>query len=187
MTARQRPLPRVWLMTDERMGERLWEAIDRLPIKHSGIVFRHYRTLPDVRAILAGRIADICHRRSLTLAIAADANLARSLGADLVHNPGEVPADLPFSRSVHSIEEAARARADGAALVFVSPVYPTSSHPGRKPLYRPLALRIAKTAGAPAIALGGMNAVKAARLESEGFYGWAGIDAWLSTGGVLRT
>ena len=187
MTSRQGPWPRQWLMTDERMGERLWEAIDRLPIKHSGIVFRHYRALPDVRAALAGRIADICHRRSLTLAIAADVDLARSLGADLVHNPGEIPSDLPFSRSVHSVDEAARAKADGAALVFVSPVYTTSSHPGRKPLYRPLALRIAKAAGAPAIALGGMNALKAARLEREGFYGWAGIDAWLNAGSVLRT
>lgn len=184
MNARQRPFPRAWLMTDERMGERLWEAIDRLPIKHSGIVFRHYRTPPGARSALARRIADICHRRSLTLAIAADADLARILGADLVHNPPDVPSDLPFSRSVHSIEEAESAKSDGAALVFVSPVYPTSSHPGRKPLYRPLALRIAKAAGAPAIALGGMDALKSARLEREGFYGWAGIDAWLGRPGA---
>ena len=186
MTARQRPLPRAWLMTDERMGERLWEAIDRLPIKHAGIVFRHYRTPPEQRAALAGRIADICHRRTLALAVAADADLARSLEAELVHNPTEVPADLPFSRSVHSIEDAEAAGADGAALVFVSPVYPTSSHPGRKALHRPLALRIAKAAGAPAIALGGMNALKSARLEREGFYGWAGIDAWLEASSGLR-
>ncbi|HET6942070.1 MAG TPA: thiamine phosphate synthase [Sphingomicrobium sp.] len=186
MTVRQRPLPRAWLMTDERMGERLWDAIDRLPIKHSGIVFRHYLAPLDVRAALAGRIADICHRRSLTLAIAADTDLARSLGADFVHNPEVIPTDLPFSRSVHSIEEAAAAKADGAALVFVSPVYRTSSHPGRKPLYRPMALRIAKTAGAPAIALGGLNALKFERLEREGFYGWAGIDAWLNADSALR-
>ena len=186
MTARQRPLPRAWLMTDERMGERLWEAIDRLPIKHAGIVFRHYRTPPEQRAALAARIADICNRRTLALAIAADADLARSLEAKLVHNPTEVPVDLPFSRSVHSIGEAYAAAADGAALVFVSPVYPTSSHPTRKPLCRPLALKIAKAAGAPAIALGGMNALKSARLEREGFYGWAGIDAWLRADGGLK-
>jgi thiamine-phosphate pyrophosphorylase len=173
-------------MTDERMGERLWEAIDRLPIKHAGIVFRHYGAPANVRAALAGRIADISRRRSLALAIAVDVDLARSLGADLVHNPVDVPAGLRFSRSVHSIEEAARAKADGAALVFVSPVYPTSSHPGRKALYRPLASRIARTAGAPAIALGGMNALKFARLEREGFYGWAGIDAWLDADSALR-
>jgi thiamine monophosphate synthase len=179
MTSRQRPWPRAWLMTDERMGERLWEAIDRLPIKHAGIVFRHYSLMPEARRALAGRVADICHRRSLALAIAADAGLARMLGADLVHNPAEPAIDLPFSRSVHSIEEAEAARADGAALVFVSPIYPTSSHPGRKPLYRPQAVRIAKAAGTHAIALGGMDEFKFARLERDGFYGWAGIDAWL--------
>lgn len=179
MTARQRPWPRAWLMTDERMGERLWEAIDRLPIKHAGIVFRHYRTAPDSRAVLARRLADICHRRTLTLAIAADSDLARSVDADLIHNPMEIPVDLPFSRSIHSLEEAKAAKADGAALVFVSPVYPTRSHPGRKALNRPLALQIAKAAESPAIALGGMNATKFERLEREGFYGWAGIDAWL--------
>jgi thiamine-phosphate pyrophosphorylase len=166
-------------MTDERMGERLWEAIDRLPIKHGGIVFRHYATQPETRAALAGRVADICHRRSLTLAIARDLELARSLRADLVHNPTEPADPLPFSRAVHSLEEAEAAKAEGAALVFVSPVFPTRSHPGRKPLYRPLAVRIAKTAGVPAIALGGMNPFKSARLEREGFYGWAGIDAWM--------
>jgi thiamine-phosphate pyrophosphorylase len=166
-------------MTDERMGERLWEAIDRLPIKDSGIVFRHYQSPREVRAALAGRVAEICHRRSLTLAIAADVELARTLSADLVHNPAELPIGMPFSRSVHSLEQAAAATAEGAALVFVSPVYPTNSHPGRKALYRPAALKIAKAAGAPAIALGGMDALKAARLQRDGFYGWAGIDAWL--------
>jgi thiamine-phosphate pyrophosphorylase len=179
MTSRQRPWPRAWLMTDERMGEMLWTAIDRLPIKHSGIVFRHYQTPPATRTALARRIAAICHRRSLTLAIAADVELARSLDADLVHNPSEPAAGLSFSRAVHSLEEARLANADGASLVFVSPVYPTRSHPGRKPLYRSQAVRIAKAAGVPAIALGGMDARKSARLEREGFYGWAGIDAWL--------
>ncbi|WP_345167806.1 thiamine phosphate synthase [Sphingomonas daechungensis] len=166
-------------MTDERMGERLWDAIDRLPIKHAGIVFRHYSVSPEARRVLAGRIADICHRRSLALAIAADVDLARTLGADLVHNPSGPTIDLPFSRSVHSVEEAEDAKADGATLVFVSPVYPTRSHPGGKALHRPQALRIAKAAGVPAIALGGMDELKSARLEREGFYGWAGIDAWL--------
>lgn len=179
MNGRQRPWPRAWLMTDERMGESLWTAIDRLPTNESGIVFRHYRAPPGARTVLARRITDICHRRSLTLAIAADVDLARTLGADLVHNPPEPPADLPFSRSVHSLEEAEAAQREGAALVFVSPVYPTSSHPDREPLGLARAKRVAEAAGVPAIALGGMNARKFTRLEREGFHGWAGIDAWL--------
>ena len=38
---RRQPLPRLWLMTDERQGEGLWAALERLP-RGAGIVFRHY-------------------------------------------------------------------------------------------------------------------------------------------------
>lgn len=179
MTARQRDWPRAWLMTDERMGEKLWTAIDRLPIKHSGIVLRHYSLAEDVRATLARRVADICHRRSLALAVAGDEDLALTVGADLVHNPPEPPQRLPFSQSVHSLGEAETARVAGAAIIFVSPIFRTRSHPGTRPLGRPLAGRIAQAAGVPAIALGGMDALRFARLQRDGFYGWAGIDAWL--------
>ena len=165
-------------MTDERLGERLWEAIDRLPIKHAGIVFRHYGLPSAERDLLARRIAEICHRRRLTLAIGGDEELARAVGADLVHNPGEPPLHLPFSRSVHSVEEAEAARTAGAALVFVSPVFATRSHPGQKPLGVARARRIAEAAGVPAVALGGMDEYKFPRLQRLGFYGWSGIDAW---------
>jgi thiamine-phosphate pyrophosphorylase len=173
-------------MTDERMGEHLWESIDRLPAEHSGIVFRHYHTAPEIRFGLAERIGNICHRRGLALAIAHDFDLARTLGAELVHNPVGNPLGLSFSRAVHSVDEARAARAEGAALVFVSPVYATRSHPERTVLGPLLALQIAREAGVPAIALGGMNAVSSALLEREGFYGWAGIDAWLEPE-ALRT
>ena len=166
-------------MTDERMGDLLWSSIDRLPGNDAGIVFRHYSRPPEAREQLARRVADIAKRRGFTLAIAGDTDLAVRLGADLVHNPTELPCPLPFSLAVHNVEEAEAARADGAALVFVSPIHPTSSHPEVKPLGKPLALRIAKTAGVPAIALGGMNARKFAGLRRDGFYGWAGIDAWI--------
>lgn len=179
MIARQTEWPRQWLMTDERIGERLWEAIDRLPVSASGLVFRHYRTPAGERAVLAGRVAEICRRRSLTLAVAADVELARTLRADLIHNPSGPTGELPFSRSVHSLEDAEAARLDGASLVFVSPIYPTRSHPGGETLTASMAAVIAKAAGVPAIALGGMDASKFERLECEGFHGWAGIDAWL--------
>ena len=178
MGSRQTDWPREWLMTDERMGERLWEAIGRLPHDRGGIVFRHYGLPRDRREILAGRIAEICRRRGLTLAIARDVDLARWFGARLVHNPAEPVADLPFSRAVHSIEEARAAGAEGAALVFVSPVRPTRSHPGQEPLGRTSAARIARAAGVPAIALGGMDSTAYLGMR-DAFHGWAGIDAWL--------
>lgn len=180
MTNRQRPWPTMWLMTDERMGGLLWRGVDQL-WGDSGIVFRHHRTDPEAKMAIGRRLAEICKRRDFAFAVAGDEAFARTLGADLVHNPDEPPLILPFSRSVHSIEEAEAAKAEGASLVFVSPVHPTRSHPEAKPLGKPLALRIAKAAGVPAIALGGMDKRKFAGLKRDGFHGWAGIDAFIRT------
>ena len=178
MQRRQQSWPRQWLMTDERLAERLWEAIAHLP-DTGGIVFRHYSLAAAARAELANRVADIARARGITLAVAGDIDLARGVGAALVHNPWAAASDLPTSRAVHDLGEAEKARSTGAALVFVSPVYPTRSHGGCKALGADQAAELAKAAGVSAIALGGMNAGKFAHLARSGFYGWAGIDAWL--------
>jgi thiamine-phosphate pyrophosphorylase len=176
MEARQRPWPRICLMTDERIGERLWESIDRLP-NGAGIVFRHYSLPSADRARLAVRVAATAKEHGATLAIAADVMLAKRVGAEQVHNPTSPAGELPFSRSVHSLEEAETAASEGATLAFISPIYATRSHPGQKPIGPELAERIARVVGVPAIALGGMDEEKFADLK--GFYGWAAIDAWL--------
>lgn len=178
MEARQQPWPQIWLMTDERMGEGLWPAIGRLPAP-AGIVFRHYSLAAEARLELGVRVADLAQNRGLTLAIAGDMELAIRLGAQLTHNPKRLPSPLPFSRSVHSIAEAQRAKADGAAMVFVSPIYQTRSHPNGEILGPLAAVEIARAAAVPAIALGGVDASKFRSLEQKGFYGWAGIDAWM--------
>lgn len=179
MPPRQQPWPTIWLITDERMGEQLWEAIDRLPAQDSGILVRHYSLSGAARPELVTRIAGICRERGITLAVAGDPQLAADVGASLVHNPSG-PTELPFSRSVHSVEEAESARRDGAALVFVSPVRATRSHPGQRPLSRSEAVQIAGVAQVPAIALGGVDARSFRRRFQGQFYGWAGIDAWLN-------
>lgn len=177
MAARHTDLPRRWLMTDERLGDRLWTAIARLPEGESGIVFRHYRAAQEEREALARDVARTCAARDITLCVAGDCNLARDVGAMLVHNPNG-PCLLPFSMSVHTAEEADHARRRGAALVFVSPVHMTRSHPGRPPLGPAGASRLALEAAVPAIALGGMNDAAFRALPAGVFHGWAGIDAW---------
>ena len=179
MTANQPPWPREWLMTDERIGERLWEAVDALP-PGSGVLFRHYAAAE--REAIAARVASICRTKSLILAVAGDVKLAKELGARLVHNPRNEPEDLPFSRSAHSFEEAASAGEAGASLIFLSPIFPTRSHPGRQPLDREEAKAIVAASQVPVIALGGMTRERFAERERDGFYGWAGIDAWLGAG-----
>jgi len=179
MAANQPPWPRDWLMTDERMGDRLWEAIGRVPAGTGGIVFRHYSLDPTARFELGKRVADIAGTRKLTLAVAHDPVLAKQLGAQLVHNPSEL-SELPFSRSVHDEREARAAREAKAGLVFVSPIFPTRSHPSAPVLGVELATRLAEMAGCPAIALGGMTFGKFWEL-GPAFHGWAGIDAWLES------
>ena len=178
MERRQQSWPRKWLMTDERMGGRLWTAVERLP-KDAGIVLRHHSLERTERARLAGEVSRIAREAGILLAVAADRELAEQVGADLVHNPEKPAPGLPFSRSVHSAGEAHEANQQGAVLVFVSPVFSTRSHPGRRPLGPELAQAIARAAEAPAIALGGMNEERFAALEGDDFYGWAAIDAWL--------
>ena len=181
MAANQPSWPRQWLMTDERIGERLWEAIDRLPFGNGGIVFRHYSLAGEERAKLGERIASAAAERKLVLAVAGGTLLAKRLDAALIHNPDR-PAKLPISLSVHDESEAGKAHGLGAALAFVTPVHGTRSHPGAPSLGVERAARLARQFGGPAIALGGMNAARFDDLEQVYpglFHGFAGIDCWL--------
>ena len=162
--------PRAWLMTDKRLGDALWDVLAQMPAG-AGVVLRD--------SSIGQRVALCCKDNGLMLAVARDVALADRLGAALVHNPASI-TKLPFSRSIHDEAEARLAKADGATLVFVSPVFPTRSHPGGDALGVNDAARLAKIAGVPAIALGGMNGERFAALALRGFYGWAGIDAWLN-------
>jgi len=156
--SRRQPLPRLWLMTDERQGAALWEALERLP-KGSGVVFRHYRLAPAERRKLFERVKRVAKRRRLLL---------------LAGGRGNGP-----SASAHNLRELKTAERRGAALVFLSPAFPTRSHPG-EPALGPVRFGlIARHARVPVIALGGLDARKARRLPH--IYGWAGIDAWMSS------
>lgn len=170
---RRQPLPRIWLMTDERMGDALWLALERLP-RGSGIVFRHYALDRAERAGLFRHVAAIAARRRLVLLV----------GGPLVgkrwQRSGRHGACGPglCSMPAHSVREGVTAARRGADLVFVSPVYPTRSHPGARTLGPHGFARIARTIAVPVIALGGMNAERARRLCALGAWGWAAIDAW---------
>ena len=151
------PLPTLWLMTDERMGDLLWVALARLP-RGSGVVFRHFATEAAPRAAIFARVSRIARRRRLIL-----------VGAGAACQPVKLyPA--------HSVREAVVARRDKADLVLVSPIYPTRTHPGARTLGPLRAAKIARAAGVPAIALGGMTRARFKRMRGLGFAGWAAID-----------
>lgn len=168
---RRQPLPNLWMMTDERMGDCLLPAIRRLP-PGSGIVFRHYGLPPTERRALFERIRRIARARRLLLFLAGgDASAWRADGAQ-----GNCRRGLPCSASVHSLREIRQAQRSGADLLFLSPVFPTRSHPGAGTLGIVRFNLLARATPLPVIALGGMNRRRAPLARA---YGWAAIDAHL--------
>jgi thiamine-phosphate pyrophosphorylase len=79
---------------------------------------------------------------------------------------------------VHNMGEFRRALSAGTPLIFLSPLYPTASHPDWKPLPRMRAAALARLGGRRLFALGGMDARKFERVKKLGFQGWAGISAF---------
>jgi thiamine-phosphate pyrophosphorylase len=164
-------LPRVWLMTDERLGAQLLATISALP-PGSGIVFRHYALGKQARKALFEDILKIARKRRLMLVVAGPA-LAR---ADGVH--GRSPHRRTGIRTapVHSVRERIAAERSGADLLFASPIFATKSHPGSRPLGKVRFGLLIRGARVPVIALGGMTDKRARALRPLGIYGWAAID-----------
>lgn len=169
--------PSRWLMTDERLGDGLWTALDTLPPGDGGVVLRHDHLSHHDRAELAWRLRAETKERRLKLAVARDWELAASVQADLVHQTVS-PLGLPSTFSVHDEMEAERARVWGAVVAFVSPVFETESHPDDTPLGADAARALAKQIKCHAVALGGMNEERFKALGKP-FHGWAGISAFL--------
>lgn len=167
--------PTAWLLTDERLGPDLDSAMARAARAGAGILVRHHGSSPVQRRHIAAQAMSL----GAPLAVARDVALARSLSALFVHNPEGPYGDMPFSLSVHDETEAQRAAERGAALIFVSPVHATRSHPGAPALGEERALALARLSGCPAIALGGMDRERGLSLMQRGMAGWAGIDCWL--------
>lgn len=173
---RRHPLPKRWLMTDERLGDALLDIAAVLP-PGSGIVFRHYSlALPERRALF-DRVCSIAGDALLLLA-GPDA-LAAKWGADGSHNRDDARRGEGWrSAPVHSFEELSAAEKAGADLVFLSPLFETRSHPGAAALGPARFAEIARATRLPVIALGGMNESRGREAEALGAYGWAGIDAF---------
>lgn len=172
MPRRHPPIPRIWLMTDERMGDALWDALERLP-RGSGVVFRHYTLEPAKRLALFRRIARIARRRKFLLLRAGSRPMPGEDGVHGTRGKGLV------SWAVHNRAEAVLAARTGARVAFVSPIFPTGSHPDARTLGRKRAGLLIRGLKMPAIALGGMDTKHSQSLKGLGFHGWAGIDAWL--------
>jgi thiamine-phosphate pyrophosphorylase len=171
----RKALPNLWLFSDERNDAGLEQALRRLP-RGSGFVFRHYRLAPDERRARFDALAGIASEGGHAMVLAGDCDTARSWGADGAYASASAlgPCEgLLRLASVHNTREIAQADQAGVDAMFLSPVFPTRSHPGAECLGRDGFLALAATARVPVIALGGMTAERAAEL---GWPRWAAID-----------
>jgi thiamine-phosphate pyrophosphorylase len=170
MRRRHPALPRLWLLTDERQGDGLWDALRRLP-RGSGVVVRHYSLSLKEREALFRRIR---HKSpGLILAWSGAAAQAERVHADAVYGADARRTRLPRLHPAHGRAEIVAAERAGAALILLSPVFPTRSHPAARALGPLRVALLARTTRIPVLALGGMTPPRARRVRAAG---WAAID-----------
>jgi thiamine-phosphate pyrophosphorylase len=172
---RANPLPRLWLLSDERNDARLEWALATLP-RGNAFVFRHYHLGEVARRERFDALAAVARAGGHLVIVSGTADLAQAWGADGIYGPpgklGKVPGLLRLA-TAHDAREiflANRAKADG---VFLSPVFPTRSHPGGACLGAANFHELAARAEMPVIALGGMTGEGAQTLD---WPRWAAID-----------
>ncbi|MTH54331.1 thiamine phosphate synthase [Bacillus mangrovi] len=128
---------------------------------------------------LAIRLQAICREAAIPFIINDDVDLAVKIGADGVHvgqedeKALEIRAKLKgkiLGVSVHSSEEAAKAKADGADYIGVGPVYPTTSKADAKEARGTEVIRDIRLAGMqiPLVGIGGITAENAAPVFASG-------------------
>ncbi|MBV8084935.1 MAG: thiamine phosphate synthase [Chloroflexi bacterium] len=135
-------------------------------------------------------LLEATRRYGVKLAVNDRLDVALAVGADGVHLAGQ---SLPVSsasfvserrllvgRSVHALDEAIQAAADGADYLTFGHIFPTGSKPGLEPRgVRELA-RIVDAVTIPVMAIGGIHAGNLEQVTATGCAGIAVISAILS-------
>ncbi|MBX9795499.1 MAG: thiamine phosphate synthase [Sphingomonas sp.] len=161
-------------MTDARLGDALWAALERLP-RGSGVVFRDYDLPPAARRARYLAVRAVARRRRLVLVVAGALPATGRVDGRHGRDPRRTPGLKTWP--AHNVAEVISGCRAGANLIFISPVFATASHPGARALGRVRAMRLAALAPGRAIALGGMDKGRFAGLGQR-FIGWAAIDGW---------
>ncbi|MBT8427576.1 MAG: thiamine phosphate synthase [Erythrobacter sp.] len=172
MTTRQ-SLPLLWLLSDARNDAGLEDTLRALP-RGSGFVFRHYHLDPTPRRARFVDLATIARSRGHTIILSGD----EDWGADGSYGPAERLGEGLKLATAHDGDEIEHALAAGADGIFLSPVFPTASHPGAATLGVHGFHVLAQQSPLPVIALGGMTAERAVELD---WPRWGAIDGLGST------
>jgi len=188
VSAASAAVPVLWLFSDPVRLPDPRPAASRLPRGLCGVVLRHDRpacgAAERAQRLEAGRkLASVCRDRRLALQVAGDRWLAQALGAGIHFRRGRgwrVTRPALLTSSAHDCAELRRAWRAGAPAVFLSPCFPTASHPEVRVL-RPLRWSaVARQAGAHGVkvlALGGITGVRARALPRDVCAGAGSIES----------
>jgi thiamine-phosphate pyrophosphorylase len=174
--ARAKTLPDLWLISDARNDAALERALALLP-RGSGLIYRHYHLEGPERLARFRQLRRIAKARGHVVVLADSAMTAREWGAEGIYGSPRAlwprRAGLLHLATAHNLAELGLAARLGADAALLSPVFATRSHPGGGTLGAVRFRLLARQAGLPVIALGGMTATRARTLQ---WPRWAAID-----------
>lgn len=175
------------LVTDRRLAggaDRLVAAVSKAVEAGVNAVQLREKDLPEEELLhLARRLREATRGRAL-LIVNGSLTVALQSGADGLHLPEASPrpektVGLLLGRSVHSVDAARKAEAEGAGYVLAGPVFETPSHPGEAPAGIRLIRGIATAVRLPVIAIGGITPDAVGPVMRGGASGVAVISAIL--------
>ena len=181
-------LPALCLVTDRRrlaVGRRLEEVVERAVEGGATMVQLRDKDLSAAEMLaLAWRLREVTRGRAL-LFINDRVDIALACEADGVQLGEEgLPVEaarrasgggLLLGRSVHSVEGAVAAEAEGVDLVVVGTIFQSESHPGASAAGVGLLRRVSDRVGVPALAIGGVTSANVSSVIAAGASGAAVI------------
>jgi len=185
------PVPELILITDfPRMPcERFFEAVEASLCGGVDAVLVREKQMDSARLLaFCSRLKTMTITHDALLIVHSQADVAKAVSADGVHvganSIDEIPvmrqwlnrADIMISASCHDTGELDRAEKCGADFALLSPVFPTTSHPGAPHLGAQCFCALADATPLSVVALGGITPENRAELTG---YGVAVISAVL--------
>ena len=189
------PIPWLCLVTDRRLchssPRELEERVAQAVEGGVNLVQMREKDLPGRQLLeLAKRLrkvtkgsALLCINERVDVAMACDADGVQ-LGEDAlpVGAARDVAgARLLIGRSVHSLEGALDAQAEGADFLVAGPVFPTASHSGTEPAGPRLLVQVAERTVIPLAGIGGITAANISEVIGAGASGAAVISSILAS------
>ena len=183
------PKPILCLVTDASvLGEwPLLDTVDKAVAGGVNLVQLRDRHLPardlsalacELRAVTRGRAFLFVNDR-IDVALAAEADGVQLPEAGMpVEAVRRIAGDrLLIARSVHDVEGAVAAEAEGADLLIVGTIFATATHPVRSPQGTKLLGEMSGSVGVPYLGIGGITAENAGEVMESGASGVAVITA----------